>query len=131
MRTSFRLVLAASLLASAACGSDVTNTLETKLPGTWSQDFDVAGNARVMMLSVIGSTVTGTGSFAGEAGPSGNLTVTGNVSGSQVALQIAQDNGDTLRFNGALPAGNRLTGSLVDSGDSVVATFERIQTDPP
>jgi hypothetical protein len=130
MRAFLRLVLAGSLLASAACGSDATNTLESSLRGTWSEHFDIAGNARVMMLSVVGATVTGSGSFAGEAGPSGNLTVTGVVAGSHVALQIAQDDGTTLMFDGTVPTGNTLTGSFAEPGDTAAVTFERIQVDP-
>jgi hypothetical protein len=130
MRTSLRLVLAGSILATAACGSNVTNSLPSSLTGTWSQDFDAVGSARVMMLSVAGATVTGTGSFAGEAGPSGSLTVTGHVTGSHVELQIAQDDGVTLQFDGTVPAGNTLSGSLTEPGDSSAVTFERIQVDP-
>ncbi|HEY7877722.1 MAG TPA: hypothetical protein VIC55_05835, partial [Gemmatimonadaceae bacterium] len=81
--------------------------------------------------SVRDTVVSGTGTWADEAGPSGNLTVTGFLRGSQIVLQIAQDDGETLHFNGTLTSIDVLGGSLFSTGDPVVATFERLQQDPP
>ena len=41
-----------------------------------------------MTLTSSGSSVTGTGAFAGEAGPAGTVAVTGMVSGADVHLDL-------------------------------------------
>lgn len=134
MRTSHRLMLAAAILGSVACGSSVgpnSNVVASELPGTWSQNLDVPGSERVMMLSVNDTTVSGTGSWADEAGPAGNLTVTGYINGAQIVLQIAQDDGIVYHFLATLTSINLLSGSLFTTSDPVGATFGRIQQDPP
>lgn len=83
------------------------------------------------MLSVNDTTVSGTGSWAYEAGPSGNLTVTGYINGAEIVLQIAQDDGTVYHFLATLASVNLLSGSLFTTSDPVVATFRRIQLDPP
>ena len=130
MRTSLRLILAVALVGSAACGSDVTRVVGTKLPGTWSQDLDVPGSTRVMTLSVQDTTVTGTGTWALEAGGSGNLSVFGLIRDQHVTLVIAQDNDAILQFTGEVPQANVLTGTLANGADMETATFRRIQVDP-
>ena len=77
------MAVALSLVASVACSNSVDladpNVIAQELRGTWSRTFDATGNSTVLQLNVHDSTLAGTGTFAGEAGPSGTLTVTGRI----------------------------------------------------
>jgi hypothetical protein len=84
----------------------------------------------VLTLQVTGTTVTGTGSYSGEAGPFGNLTVTGSITGTTITLTIAQDDDVTYHLNATLASPNELTGSLFTTGDPVEVSFQKIQVDP-
>lgn len=140
MSYSRHLVTALMLAASAACSSklDLTDpvVIATELRGTWSRTFDAPGNSTVWQLSVRDSTITGSGTFAGEAGPSGTLSVAGQIvtgqhSGPLVQIDFAQDNGPVGHFTGTLTGAETLYGSVWYSatglgiGDPVVATFRR------
>lgn len=127
-----RLMLAVGLVTVAACSSsDITNsnTVAADLRGTWTQTGLGAGS-RVFTLQVVGTTVTGTGSYSIEAGASGTLTVTGSISGTNIMLNLAQDNDVTFHLNATLATPHTLTGSLFTTGDPVVATFQKIAVDP-
>lgn len=129
-----RLMLAMSLVSVAACSSsDLTNpnTIAADLRGMWSQTSLGVGSSRIFVLQVTGTTVTGAGSYSGEAGPAGSLTVTGSIAGSRIALDIVQDDDVTLHLNAMLSSSRVLTGSLVTASDSAAATFQKIQQDPP
>jgi len=129
-----RLMLAVSLVSVAACSSsDITNanTIATDLRGTWTQTGLGVGSSLVFTLHVTGTTVTGAGSYAGEAGPSGNLTVAGSITGTRIALDLAQDDDVTLHLNAMLSSSQILMGTLRNGSDSAAATFEKIQVDPP
>ena len=129
-----RLMLAVSLVSVAACSSsDITNpnTIAAALRGTWTQTGLGVGSSRVFTLQVIGTTVTGTGSYAGEAGPFGNMTITGSITGTRIALDLAQDDDVTFHLNAMLSSPQILMGTLLNGSDSATATFEKIQVDPP
>jgi hypothetical protein len=128
-----RLILAVALGSAAACSSNGitdSNRVAAELRGTWTQTGLGAGSSRVLTLQVTGTTVTGTGSYSGEAGPFGNLTVTGSITGTTITLTIAQDDDVTYHLNATLASPNELTGSLFTTGDPVEVSFQKIQVDP-
>lgn len=128
-----RLILALAIGSVAACSSSgVTNpnTVAADLRGTWTQTGLGAGSSRVFTVQVSGTTVTGTGTYAGEAGPSGNLVVTGVITGTNITLTLAQDDDVTYHLNATLASPNLLTGALFTTGDPVEASFQKIQVDP-
>jgi hypothetical protein len=135
-----RPLAAALLLAvSAACSNPVDptnpNSVAAELRGTWSRDFGVPGVSTVFVISVQDLTVSGTGTFADEAGPSGTLSLSGQVTTGQmggplVQIDFPQSDGFTGHFSGSLTDANLLYGSVwyssaTISGDPVPATFRR------
>ena len=92
-----QLAIALSLVATVACSNSVDladpNVIARELPGTWSRII-APGSSTVLQLTVHDSTITGTGTFAGEAGPSGTLVVTGRITtgdfGPFVTIDFAQ-----------------------------------------
>lgn len=136
---NFRLLVAAlTLTVSTACSNSVDltdpNVIAQELSGTWSRII-APGSSTVLQLTVHDSTIAGTGTFAGEAGPSGTLSVTGKIatgdSGPFVSIDFVQDNGPIGHFIGSLTATNTLYGSVFytatgfGTGDPVPATFVR------
>lgn len=129
-----RLMLAVGLVAVAACSSsDITNpnTIAADLRGMWTETGLVVGSSRIFLLQVTGTTVTGEGSYSGEAGPVGSLTVTGSITGMLITLDIAQDNGVTVHVKARLASPRTLSGSQFIAGDSTAAMFQKLQSDPP
>lgn len=128
-----RLMLVLALGSVAACSSSgVTNpnTIAAELRGTWTETGLGVGSSLVFTLQVTGTTVTGTGTYSGEAGPSGNLRVTGAITGTNITLTLTQDDDVTYHLNATLPSPNVLTGALFTTGDPVEVSFQKIQVDP-
>ena len=136
---SFRLlVVVLTLAASTACSNSVDladpNVIANELPGTWSRII-APGGSTVLQLTVHDSTITGTGTFAGEAGPSGTLSVSGTIAtgnfGPLVKIDSAQDNGPVGHFAGRLTTADTLDGSVwytatgFGNSDPIPATFTR------
>ena len=134
-----QLAAALVLAVAAACSNPVDlndpNVVALELRGTWSRSFDIPGNSTVFVISVQDLTVTGTGTFAGEAGPSGTLALTGQVTTQQmgrplVQIDFAQSDGFVGHFTGVLTDTNSLDGIVWGSSsgiiaDPVTATFRR------
>jgi hypothetical protein len=78
----------------AACSKDSTGPSTLDVTGNWTAtptgDFTPGGSATInLALSQSGSTVTGTGTISDPTSPPpGNFTVTGTVTGANVALTI-------------------------------------------
>jgi hypothetical protein len=129
MSKARRLALALSIAALAGCAGslDLTNprVVGEELRGTWSQVLSVPGAATVLELSVAGSIVSGSGSYAIEAGASGPLTVTGVISGSIITIQFTRSDGNVGHFHGQLISTDVLYGSLSYSTDPIVSEFRR------
>jgi hypothetical protein len=86
----------------------------------------VIGSSLKMQLTVQGNTVTGTGTYALEAGRSGALTVSGSVNGSQLSLSFAYDYGATASYAATFADDSHLTGTLSNGGgSSSTLTFVR------
>lgn len=96
--------------------------------GLWIQDVGstvTAGNTFSIALSLSGDVVSGAGSYAGEAGPFGNLVISGTAQADQVHLLIAyspnatvfpQLKPDTAHFDGVLTTGDRIDGTIIRDG---------------
>jgi hypothetical protein len=136
----YRPLAAALLLAvTAACSNPVDltdpNAVAADLRGTWSRAFDAPGNSTVFIVNVQGLTISGIGTFAGEVGPFGTLSLSGQVTSQQtgrplVQIDFAQSNGFTGHFSGSLTNANSLDGivwysSATITGDPVTATYRR------
>jgi hypothetical protein len=124
MHTTVRALLAATSAAimGAACSSrqadstdpDVTGDrlgVQT-LTGTWVHTAIGPVYRESMTLSQTGDHVTGTGTYAIEAGRTGPTTVDGALSGRTVTLTIRRDYGLTETFTGSLTDATHLTGTL-------------------
>lgn len=132
------LAFAFALAAGTACSNSVDladpNVIAQELRGTWSRIIG-PGSSTVLQLAVQDSTIAGTGTFAGEAGPSGTLVVTGRITtgdfGQLVNIDFTQSNGPIGHFTGRLTAANTLDGSVwytatgFGTGDPVPGTFVR------
>ncbi len=129
MSNSRQVVIALALAASSACASrlDLTDpsVIAAELRGTWSETFTFPGASTVFQLSVGETTFSGTGTFAVEAGPSGTLSVAGQIVGSLVKIDFARSDGLVGHFQGTLRGGDLLTGSLSYTSGPMSAEFRR------
>jgi hypothetical protein len=81
--------------------------------GLWAEDSSPAGNSLDMSLALNGSTISGQGSWCGEALGCGLTTVTGTASGNRIHLVTTFDSGSSQTFDGTLTSSNSLAGSVV------------------
>lgn len=93
-----RAWLAPLLPAVLATCAGVTDPGLVSLTGCWNEIGSVPGSALVLQLTDDQRTINGTGHFAIEAGASGNLTVTGTRTGSQLDLDLFYDIGTHRSF---------------------------------
>jgi hypothetical protein len=133
VRSVARFVIALSLIAGAfACSGDSltqSESIAARLAGTWSAAFDTPGNSLILSLSAHDSTVTGTGTFAGEAGPSGTLTGDGKVTGTTIDLDMLYDSGHQMHFRGNLTGFDHLSGIWFSEpvGDPAPIAFDKVR----
>lgn len=126
-------VLAAALSAAAACSSrDTTSpTLSVHdhdVQGSWDENTFgglTPGNSFTVALTESSGVIAGTGSFAGEAGPFGTLSISGTVADGLLDLRIIylfeptvfpQVAPDTAEFAGVLTTKDRIDGFLTRRG---------------
>src|SRR5690242_11684955 len=83
-----RVIVVVALASVIACHGalDLTSSGGSALAGTWGQDGEVPGSSFVMTLAVNNGTVTGTGTWSGEACCSGTIAVSGTTDGTHVSL---------------------------------------------
>ena len=134
-----RSVVAALVLSLAAACNPVDlkdpNSVAAELRGTWSRSFDLPGISTVFVISVQDLTLTGNGTFTDEAGPSGTLSLSGQVTTQQmggplVQIDFVQTDGFTGHFNGTLTNANTLDGIVWGTFGGIIAdpgpaTFRR------
>ena len=138
----FLIGVSGALLFAACAGSDRALPLElqqasanravaAQLNGTWVEQNLVIGSAFVLQFTAQDTIVTGTGTYAIEAGRSGTLTVSGVVHDQQrLHLDIVYDYGPQSQFDGSLADQNALKGVLHYGPPSALspsyaATFSR------
>lgn len=132
MRIIVRFVLTLALAAGAlACSDSLTQSesIATRLAGTWSAAWHTPGSSLILRLSAHDSTVTGDGTYAGEAGPSGTLTVNGLVTGATIDLDLHYSSGQQMHFRGDLAGFDRLNGIWFSEpvGDPVGIEFDKVR----
>jgi hypothetical protein len=114
MRTLLCVVIA--LVPALACDGSGRPTdprgVALLVRGKWSEQVQIPGVALVLNLDAHDTVVTGTGSYAIEAGRSGVLTVSGLVDGSQIRLDLVYDSGTEAHFVGELSELDRMAGSI-------------------
>jgi hypothetical protein len=113
-----------ALLCAALLGIACSNPLSPygDLRGTWAADLpSVLGSGSfVITLAQSNDTVTGTGSYALDAGRSGTLTVRGdlhgpigdNPGGPTIGLSLIYDYGQVYSFSGRLVDPRHMVGDL-------------------
>jgi hypothetical protein len=79
----------------------------------WSH-VTVPGSSLNMILTANGSSVSGTGTWFGEALGAGTTSVTGTVAGNKVHLVTTFDTGMIETFDGAFTSAASLEGSAID-----------------
>lgn len=131
-RRALVFVLSLSLAAVALSCSDrsltETQTVARDLAGTWSVPFTVPGSSLVITLATHDTTVSGTGTYSDEAGPSGTMAVVGMFSGNTIDLDVVFDDRHVMHFHGALSSRTRLNGIWYSTpvGDPVDIEFDRV-----
>jgi hypothetical protein len=128
MRTSVRtsIIAIAAAIMGVACSTrqadstspDVTGDRlgDPVFSGTWAHTAIGPVYRESMTLSQVGDHVTGTGTYAIEAGRSGPTTVDGTISGGTLTLTITRDYGLVESFTGRLTGATHLVGTLAIDG---------------
>ena len=105
-----------SCTGNVAAPSD--SSLASAVQGEWVAEQTVPGNFLGFTLQAADATVTGTGVFAGEAGPSGTVAIVGAATQSTLTLRftytatVPAPATSVARFVGSLDASDRLVGSF-------------------
>jgi len=107
-----RLAMSVLLLGLVTVGCSDAFGPDT-IDGNWSH-VSVPGSSLNMLLTGSGSSVSGTGTWFGEALGSGTTSVTGTVTGNKVHLVTTFDTGKIETFDGAFKSVDSLEGSAVD-----------------
>ena len=130
--TQLGLLCAACLVV--ACSGDLVEPSAKTLQGSWAAMDEVPGSGELWNLSVQGSSITGTGSWSGEACCAGTISLTGAISGDSIHLDLTfvVTNSANPRapfhehFDGALTSSNVLRGTVLnDDGSSGVERLQR------
>ena len=120
---SVRSVWLFALLAMGCSGAEPFMG-PASIDGGWAEPFSIAGSFLGFDLTSTGSTVSGSGNYAGEAGPFGTLSVAGTVDGIAVHLD--------LTFTEQAP---RVGHTMIEHFDGVFTSFDVIEgsiaTDTP
>lgn len=141
-------IFAAALSVAAACSHhDATgptlSVLDHDAQGSWDENnFGalVPGNSFLVALTETSGAIAGTGSFAGEAGPFGALSISGTVSDGALNLRIVylfQPNvfpqlaPDTAQFVGVLTTRDRIDGFLTRRGVTTEFGLLRLSVGDP
>jgi hypothetical protein len=104
-----RLVLLL-VVAGSACSDPVVGG---SVVGSWAQVQTIPGSSLAIDLVQDGSSVSGDGTWCGEALRCGTLTVSGTNSGTTVRLDITLDSGSILHFGGKLRTFSTIEGSSI------------------
>jgi hypothetical protein len=141
---SLLIGVCASVVVACSGESVVASTppVNHDVEGSWSMDFTgTPGNSFILALTESSGSISGTGSFAGEAGPFGALAVSGTVANDSLHLQIIYRfeptvfpnlHPDTAQFTGVLSTRDKIDGTL--TRDGTPRSFELIRLrigDPP
>src|SRR6478672_2229860 len=121
-----RFALLAAAFLAAACSHETTQPADrpgpTDVTGSWSEAFGVTipGVQFLLALRDSASVVTGTGTWANEAGPSGALAAKGTAIADSIHLQVIYIPNptfvglkpDTAQLEAVLTTRDRIDGTL-------------------
>ena len=85
---SVKSVLLLTLIVFGCSDSTSPDPLPGDIVGKWSESQTLPGNVWEMDLTLAGATISGSGSWCGEAGPCGVNVISGTSNGIQVHLDI-------------------------------------------
>lgn len=113
-----------SLSALLSCSNGLAPAND--LGGTWAANFFLPGSSLVLDVGQADGLITGTGSYAIEAGRAGTLEFTGSYDRPRIALVLHYDFGQNLTYSGTVFDGRHMSGILADSlGRGASLTFTR------
>jgi hypothetical protein len=128
MRANLRTAIVVSVAAimGAACSTRQTDSTDPTgdlvgagtLDGMWAHTAIGPVYREFMTLAQSGTSVTGTGTYAIEAGRAGPTTIAGTLSGKRLTLTITRDYGQVETFAGTITDATHLTGTLTIDGFS-------------
>lgn len=129
MRTTLKALLAvAAAIMGAACSTRQDDSIAPgvtgdrlggqTLAGTWAHTAIGPVYRESMTLAQTGDRITGTGTYAIEAGRTGPTKIEGALSGKTLTLTITRDYGLAETFSGSLTDATHLTGTLAIDGSS-------------
>lgn len=136
----FSLIVAAML--AAACSRDTVEEPSPKpgpadVTGSWTEQFGVSIPGVQFLLALVdsGSVVTGTGTWANEAGPSGSLVANGTANADSIHLRViyvpnptfAGLKPDTAQLDAKLTTRDRIDGTLHRSFGPSTMTLVRLK----
>jgi hypothetical protein len=107
--------IASMLLVTAVANGCADSIGPESIVGLWDMTGSPPGNSQDMVLTLNGSTVSGRGSWCGEALGCGTTTVTGTATGNSIHLVTTFDSGLIETFDGRLISRNSLVGSVAMS----------------
>lgn len=82
--------------------------------GTWAANYNFPGTGLVLTLTQTDRKVSGSGTYAMEAGPGGTVQVDGTYNRPDVSLYIHYQSGLNETFNGRVVDATHMTGTLSD-----------------
>ena len=120
------IIAGAAAIMVAACSTRQTESTDPEIngdrvagrtvAGTWAHTAIGPVYREFMTLTQTGDHVSGTGTYAIEAGREGPTTVDGTLSGKTLTLTITRDYGLRETFSGTLTDGSHLVGTLTIEG---------------
>ena len=127
MHKTVKALLAAGFaIMGAACSTRQADSIAPGVTGDRLGNQTVAGTwahtgigpvyREFMTLTQTGDRITGTGTYAIEAGRTGPTTIDGTLSGKTLTLTITRDYGLTETFTGTFTDATHLAGTLAIDG---------------
>jgi hypothetical protein len=130
-----RIIAISAAIMAAACTSRQTDATEpgvtgdrlggTEVGGVWVHTAIGPVYRESMTLVQDGKRVSGTGTYAIEAGRTGPTTVDGTISGSALTLTITRDYGLVETFTGTLTDATHLSGTLAIGGSKQTFSYAK------
>lgn len=115
-RLAGRLLLGGALLVAAACGGrNAAAPDNPQIAGHWKGDAALSTVRFEANFTQAGSAVGGTGQFTSPLG-SGPFTVTGQLTGANVSLDLTSTEFGATTYVGKFSGADRIIGHITASG---------------
>ena len=129
------IISTAAAIMAASCSARQTDTTAPRVSGDRVGVKTVAGNwahtgigpvyREFMTLSQTGDRISGTGTYAIEAGREGPTTIDGTLVGKTMSLTITRDYGLRESFTGTLTDASHVVGRLTIDGYAQVISYSK------